>query len=68
MKASVRVSNQPQVISVASNISSKISTAVDVDMTEADMGALLQYNSDTKTWVAKTSIDADGLVINCGNY
>ena len=68
MKASVRVSNQPQVISVASNISSKISTAVDVDMTGANTGALLQYDYDTKTWVARTTLDIDGLVINCGNY
>jgi len=68
MKTNVRVSNQPQVITVATNFAAKISSAVDVDMTNASTGALLQYDDTTKTWYARTIIEESGLIIDCGNY
>lgn len=67
---SATVSNQPQVITVSSGLGSgqKLSSLNDIDMTNAQNGALLQYDSTTETWVASNIIDKSGLIINCGNY
>lgn len=62
------VSNQPQVITVSSGAKQKLSSLNDVDITTAQNGALLQYNSNTETWVASNIIENSGLTINCGNY
>lgn len=62
------VSNQPQVITVSSGAGQRLSSLNDVDMTTAQNGALLQYNSSTETWVASNIIENSGLTINCGNY
>lgn len=68
MKTSVRVSNQPQVITVSTNAAQKLSSLNDVDALNAQNGALLQYDSTTNSWTATNVIESSGLIINCGNY
>jgi hypothetical protein len=67
MKTKVTVSNQPQVITVAST-SLKMSSLSDVDALNAQHGAFLQYDATVGAWIASNTIDRDGLTINCGNY
>jgi hypothetical protein len=62
------VSNQPQVITISSNSGQHFSSLSDIDITNAQNGALLQYDATTGVWVASNVIERTGLVINCGNY
>jgi hypothetical protein len=64
----VTVSNQPQVITVAAGSVQKFSSLSDVDISNVQHGALLQYDSGTGIWVASNTIERSGLTINCGNY
>lgn len=68
MKTRVTVSNQPQVITVATNVTRNLSSLSDVDAFNAQNGALLQYDAATGSWVASNIIERTGLIINCGNY
>jgi hypothetical protein len=67
-KISATVSNQPQVITIAANAAQKISSLRDVDVLNAQHGALLQYDANLDAWVASNIIERNGLTINCGNY
>jgi hypothetical protein len=66
IKASV--SNQPQVITLATNTANRIASLSDVDALNASHGAILQYDSNLNAWVASNIIERNGLTINCGNY
>ena len=67
-KVKTTVSNQPQVITVSTNTANRLTSLFDVDTTNLLNGALLQYDSNTNSWVASNLIERSGLTINCGNY
>jgi hypothetical protein len=68
MRAQIEVLNQPQVITIATNTTQRLYFLGDVNASNAQNGALLQYDATTQTWNATNKLDASGLTIDAGNY
>ena len=49
------------------NITNSLSQMTDVDITTLNNGSILQYNTTSTSWVAKTEI-TDNMTLNGGNF
>ena len=64
---SVSQGTQSQVTRVVVPSTNSLSQLTDVDITTLNDGSVLQYNSSSTAWVAKTEITS-GMILNGGNF
>lgn len=68
MNTKVTVSRVPQVITVNTAASGRLSGLTDVNMNGSSDGAVLQYDAASQSWIAENILEKSGLQINCGNF
>lgn len=64
---SVSQGTQSQVTRVVVPSTNSLSQMTDVDITTLNNGSILQYNTTSTSWVAKTEI-SDDMTLNGGNF
>lgn len=68
MNTRLRITGTPQLITYQSGRTSNLSTLTDVNTTNLLNSSLLQYDSQSQTWIATNVLNADGFKIDCGDF